>query len=169
MRQVTWGVFFSALLLFVGPGQAEANVQGRDLGLGIGLGDPTGVNLKNFVGERNAFDVHVGFGAAWGRRLRLHADYLWHFPLTRSTVELDAYLGAGAKIGMYGVGRSGPDGRGVNLLTVGGRVPFGLALVPPDVPIDVFLEVAPGVRVVTGGGGFVGGFVDALLGVRYYF
>ena len=133
---------------------AEASVQGRTVGLGIGLGDPSGVNLKAWVGPTTAFDLHLGFGGgwAWGRRLRLHGDYLWHHNLTSSSeLELDFYFGLGAKVGVHERRyRRDRDRdryhREWNGVTAGARVPLGLAFVIGSAPIGVFLEVAPGVR-----------------------
>lgn len=172
-----------ATLLFVTGGfvvlapPAEAAVQGRTFGLGIAVGDPTGLSLKAWTGPSTAFDLHVGYGGgwAWGRRLRVHGDHLWHHELTSSSeLALDFYFGIGAKVGVYerryrhryDRDRDDRYRREWTGFTFGARVPLGLALVIGDAPVDVFLEVAPGVRFYDGG---PGGFMDALLGVRYYF
>lgn len=159
------------LLGWSGPvvSEAHASVQGRTLGLGIAVGDPSGVNLKKFLTNDTAFDLHLGFGGswAWGRRLRLHGDYLWHLPVHYgSDIWLDFYYGIGAKVGLYERRRRADRRREYTGLTLGGRIPLGLSLVIGEAPLDIFLELAPGVRFYDGGGG---GFVDGLLGVRFYF
>lgn len=162
-------VFLGAGL--VGP-SAEASVQGRDLGLGIAAGDPSGISVKRFLSPSTAIDGHLGFGGnwTWNRRLRLHGDHLWHVDLTRTDdIALDFYYGVGAKVGLYERTRrrdDGPPGRQWNGVTAGVRVPIGLALVVADAPLDIFFELAPGLRAYNGG---FGGFMDGLLGVRYYF
>lgn len=58
----------------------QANTNGsRNVGVGLMLGEPTGVSVKSWFGRKSAFDI----GAAWslaGRNeaLLMHADYLFH-------------------------------------------------------------------------------------------
>src|SRR6056297_1658834 len=73
-------IIFINLTMLPASTSAQANVDGtRNLGLGLMLGEPTGVSVKSWLGTKSAFDI----GAAWslsGRNeaLHLHADYLYH-------------------------------------------------------------------------------------------
>jgi len=129
--------------------------QNRDFGLGIILGEPTGLSAKLWVSSVNAVD----FGMAWSFRYRgflhLHADYLWHFPdAIESRERFVPYVGIGGRLGAG-------DTRGV----FGVRFPGGIVWWPRGAPIDVFLEIAPILDLapatefgVTGG-----------IGARFYF
>ncbi len=133
----------------------KAAAQDRGFGLGVILGEPTGVSAKYWVGSRNAVDG----GLAWSFRhsgfFHVHADYLWHIPLKLESVErLNFYVGIGGRLGF---------GSGSTL--VGARIPVGLVYWPSSVPLDVFLEVAPVLDLApatefSGNGG---------IGVRFFF
>src|SRR5262245_49852717 len=88
----------------------------RKFGLGLMLGDPTGLTAKYWVAQKNALDFGIGF-ASYGYRARdcwtdslgrvrcdrygyghtsLNVDYLWHpSVLARGSVELDWHIGVG--------------------------------------------------------------------------
>ncbi len=67
-------LIFISIILF----QLSINAQDRNFGLGIILGEPTGVSAKLWTSGENAFD----FAAAWSFKddghLLLQADYVWH-------------------------------------------------------------------------------------------
>lgn len=104
-------------------------------GLGMMIGEPTGVSFKHWVSQKSAIDA----GFAWsfagrGEELHIHADYLWHMPLRSSDPVVrrtNFYVGIGGRV------RFENDSR------VGARVPLGLVHFIKDTPLDVFIEVAP--------------------------
>ena len=134
---------------------APVMAQQSGFGLGIVLGEPTGVSAKGWLSSREAIDG----GLAWSLRdagyLRVHADYLWHFhDVFRTTDALVPYLGAGGSFGNR-------PGSGI----LGVRMVGGLIWYPDGTPIDVFAEIAPVVDLapetllrVNGG-----------IGLRYFF
>lgn len=70
--------------------------QDRGFGLGVILGEPTGLSGKYWVSSKNAIDG----GLAWSFRrsgfFHVHADYLWHFPLKVETDQrFTFYAGVG--------------------------------------------------------------------------
>ncbi|MEX2478972.1 MAG: hypothetical protein WD357_11080 [Gracilimonas sp.] len=135
--------------------QAQANGQGGNLGIGVMLGEPTGVSVKAWNNNRSAF----AFGAAWsfGRNdaLHLHGDYLLHNWLTGvEEGDLAFYYGVGARMVL-----SDPDAR------VGIRVPFGLNYIIPNSQVDIFVEAVPILNLVPDTD-FDG---NGALGIRYYF
>lgn len=129
--------------------------QDKGFGLGIIIGEPTGLSGKYWVSSQNAIDA----GMAWSFRhsgfLHLHADYLWHFPdAIQATQRFPLYAGIGGRIGF-----AKQDA------VFGIRVVGGIAWWPKDAPIDVFLELAPIIDLAPASEFSVnGGF-----GVRYYF
>ncbi|MFN0159167.1 MAG: hypothetical protein ACKVRP_13985 [Bacteroidota bacterium] len=121
---------FIVMLVFVA---SPVDAQEKGFGLGIILGEPTGLSAKTWTSGNNAIDA----GLAWSFRGRgffhLHADYLWHFPnAITSSERFVPYVGVGGRFGA--VKRDG---------ILGIRVVGGLAYWPRGVPLDVFVEFAP--------------------------
>ena len=142
----------AAAALLAAPTHAEA--KGGPFGLGIMLGDPTGLSANYKMSKQNELD----FGAAWSFRyawLYLPVAYHWMF----------ANLGSGAHQFLPYVGVGPAIAVGGKDIYVGGRVPVGISWRPQAAPIDVFLEVVPGLALVPD----AGFHLDAAIGVRYYF
>lgn len=124
-----------------------ARPQDKGFGIGIIVGEPTGIKGKVWLSERTAFDF--GFGWSLGgystdkydknmatdeSRFHVHADYLWHdFRLIRADRQLPVFYGFGGRMN---------SGAGLDN-SLGIRGIFGIAWVPESVPFDVFLEVTP--------------------------
>ena len=121
------------IFVFVLGMHAAACPQDKGFGLGILIGEPTGVSGKAWISHRNAIDA----GVAWSFRhkgfIHLHADHLWHFPdIIQSSEQFTLYTGIGGRLGV---------GRGDGVFGV--RIAGGLALWPSHAPIEIFLELAP--------------------------
>ncbi|MBN1771719.1 MAG: DUF3996 domain-containing protein [Deltaproteobacteria bacterium] len=149
--------------------QASEIGNGANVGVGLMLGAPSGLSLKFFFHNDHAVDVGVGVGYFGGATLYVHADYLFHFQLlSAETFELPLYIGIGGKFTLWfyegyhgywgGYTESGRFGAGV-------RVPIGIAFELNAIPIDIFLEIVPGLGVFPG----IGAFIDGAIGARYYF
>jgi hypothetical protein len=129
--------------------------QTRGFGLGIVLGEPTGLSAKLWTGSSNAFD----FAAAWSFKgdghLLLQADYVWHtFDLIKvSSGRLPLYYGIGGRI----------------ILTddplLGIRIPLGLNYQFASAPVDIFAEIVPILDLIPSTDFDLGGG----LGVRFWF
>jgi hypothetical protein len=166
MRVESWGVgpgVVTAALVFLGC-ISQPRAEGGPFGAGIIVGEPTGLSLKYFLDRRHAFDVAIDY-SLYDSALYVHADYLLHFSgwLVRgdSTHAFIPYVGIGGKIGVRGHGRDRDDRSGA----LGARVPLGIAWIPGRLPIDVFLEVAPGLFLLPE----TNPDLDASLGLRYFF
>jgi hypothetical protein len=100
----------------------------KNFGIGIIIGEPTGLSAKLYTGSNNAFD----FAAAWSFKgegnLLLQADYVWHSSLAK---ELALYYGIGGRVIFQ------------NNARVGVRIPVGLDYQFTTAPIDIFLELVP--------------------------
>jgi hypothetical protein len=116
---------------FSGPALAD---QGR-FGLGLMLGEPTGVNAKYFIDRYNALDAGVGWSLTDDHDFHLHADYLYHvYSLVHSeSGEAPIYFGVGARI----LFRDNKDNK------AGIRIPVGLDYLFGNSPFDVFMEIVP--------------------------
>lgn len=141
--------------------------QDRGFGLGLILGEPTGLSAKLWTSNVNAFDFGLGVSVGGdrisytgnynnGSRVHFHIDYLWHsFDAIKASAKFPLYYGLGLRFNSG----AGYDG------SVGIRGVFGIAWFPQSTPIDVFFELVP-VLQVTSSFGFG---VDAGLGIRYFF
>ncbi|MGA2506019.1 MAG: hypothetical protein ABSF80_00900 [Chitinispirillaceae bacterium] len=161
-------VFITFVLFLSASGAiAQDQDQERRFGLGVILGEPTGVSAKLWVSSKTAFDFGLGWslggdridyngGYNGGSRVHFHMDYLWHwFDAINSSERFPLYTGVGGRINTG----AGYD----NSIAVRGVV--GIAWLPHRTPIDVFLEIVPSLQVVpsTGFG------LDAGLGARFFF
>lgn len=148
------GIFLAFL-----PLSAQADVYGKDFGMGLMLGNPLGINVKGYVSEDQAIDGGVGLGFLGGERLQVHATYLWHFQaVEENALDMFFYTGVGPAVDIKEKRRT------PTLLFL--RVSMGLAFTfsafeEKGVPIDLFVETAPlfGKEVK----------IDANLGARYWF
>lgn len=127
------GLLLLQLLAF--PPEVTAQ-QGRGgPGLGIILGEPTGLSLKTSLG-RNALDAAAAWSFEGNGYLHLHGDILFHSWNTRSLRVEEGQLGF-----VYGIG-----GRVIlrdNDPRMGIRVPLGLSYLIGNTPLEVFGELAP--------------------------
>ncbi len=167
--------------MLVQPQQALATEVGttRKVGIGIALGDPTGIVGKLFLNPGNAIDLGIGWGrwgwghgcynknrndycGSWGRQVSLNADYLWQSNLVRGTAKLDWHIGAGGRVWFY---RWAGDA-GDTDLSLAARMPVGLDL-SFDRPefLEVFFEIVPSFFVLPG----PDLNLDAAIGVRFFF
>jgi hypothetical protein len=133
-----------------------ADAQEGNFGLGLIIGDPTGVTGKHHLGGNPLYlDWAVGFPVLAGRGLHAHVDFLWQPRLTRvGSADLDLYFGVGPKIYLDD-----------NNLWLAARAPLGIDFVFRQVPLDVFIEVAASLYVVQD----VAFDLDAAAGIRYWF
>jgi hypothetical protein len=111
--------------------------QDSGFGLGIIIGEPTGVSLKSWVRQKHAIEA----GIAWSLTndwFHIHVDYLIHnFELIDvNKGQLPFYFGFGANLGI---------GNNFNL---GARVPVGLSYLFDGAPLDVFVEVVPALQLI---------------------
>jgi hypothetical protein len=162
-RGLLFGLFLVLIIILAKPIAA----QDHGFGLGIILGEPTGLSAKYWTSNTNAFDFGLGLAVGSDRisnndyyyessRVHFHVDYLWHsFNAIRSSERFPLYYGIGARFNSGG----GYDG------SFGIRGVFGIAWFPHSTPIDIFAELVP-VFQITQSAGFG---IDAGLGIRYYF
>lgn len=146
-------VLYLALLLsplLCGPAAAG----GGDLGLGIIIGEPTGLSGKLWLDKKTAFDGAASWSFREGRDLHLyvHVDYLLHQAFSREP-RLFLCYGIGVK-----VQNGHPD-------TAGARMPIGLTYLFAKAPLDLFAEVVPELNLAPS----TGVELRAAAGFRYYF
>ena len=132
-----------------------SSAQSRPFGLGLVIGEPTGISGKYWFNENNAVDGAMAWNYNYEGFFHVHADYLWHWT---DIIEVDQgtlpiYVGVGGRVGF------GDD------IRVGARVPVGIEYIFDNEMFDIFIEVAPLLDLVPGTEfGVQGG-----IGGRYFF
>jgi len=105
--------------------------------LGLYLGEPTGLSAKYWINRSNAIEGVAAWAFSQGF-LVVAADYLFNFPdivkIEGETFPL--YFGAGA-IMRVDMGTGGG-------ISVGARFPLGVLYVFRGVPLEISLELVPG-------------------------
>lgn len=147
---------YLAVLILIGSfcwSNAEAQEQG--FGLGVLLGEPTGVSFKFWTGYKTA----VAGAAAWSfnheASLHMHADYIKHnYRLIKTGNEyLPFYYGLGIRV------KNEKDTR------VGIRIPIGINYMFKRAPLDIFVEFVPVFDLIPRTDLFFNGGI----GIRYFF
>jgi hypothetical protein len=142
-------ILFSILFL------SAANAQSKGIGLGLIVGEPTGVSFKYWTGSTTAFDAALAWSFIDEGAFHIHGDYIFHNMRLISVPEgtLPFYYGIGARL------KTSHDSR------LGVRVPLGLAYLFQNAPVDIFLEIVP-ILDLTPKTDFS---INAAIGARYFF
>jgi hypothetical protein len=121
----------------------EAN---KTFGLGLELGEPTGLNGKVFVSPKVALDFGLGYAYHqyyYGDGLHLYGDVLFHPVLLSSgpSVEIPFYVGIGLRYWQFDF----YDNNRILYHTdaIGIRVPLGISFDFNNSPLDIFVQVVP--------------------------
>ena len=177
MKRTLLGTLTVALFLAaVGPAARATEVgYARKFGLGVQLGDPTGLSAKLWVSPTNALDFGLGFqnyGPCYNDQNNqpvcsnfghdngsFNIDYLWQSNIIRGTAQLDWHVGGGGRLVWWGGCQS-------NCVAVAARAPIGLDLMFTNPSfVEVFFELAPAFWLLPNPDfGF-----DGDLGARFYF
>ena len=161
LRVVKWVLILVMMILVT----VSARTQGK-FGVGVILGEPTGVAWKYRISGENAVDGAIGLSPA--DRVRFHVDYLWQKHSFQAEGLLLHY-GAGVAFGTGGsryLALSRGDTYVLHQEDLGFalRGVVGLTYEIPRSPFDAFLEIAP-LLILSPASGMV---IDAGLGVRIY-
>ena len=142
--------------------------QDNSFGLGIILGEPTGVSAKLWLSRRSAVDGAIAWSFVDTDHLHLHGDYLWHnYDIIGINVEkgkLPLYYGIGARIRFES--RPGHIAHSTeDKSRFGVRGVFGIDYIFATAPFDLFFEIAPIMDLVPSSDFSL----SAALGFRYFF
>jgi hypothetical protein len=181
-------------LLFVIAISLSAHAAGRNFGLGVVLGDPTGFSGKYWSSSTTALDFNVGWAGYWHGRdgywdpdcnngafyrrnvgyceeqaYNYRRDYgygwrIFHMHADYLFHNFDAIRATERFPLFYGPGLS-VNYWNYDFLQLGVRGNFGIAWMPRRAPMDLFLEIAPTMELFPGPDFDVSGG----LGARFYF
>ena len=152
-KTLLFGISFIA---FSAMSSSDVTAQSKgEKGIGLMIGDPTGVSFKSWTSSKNAYDLGVAWSLESNGGISIHGDYLWHNWIDVDKGNLAFYYGIGARARFIENNDS----------AIGVRIPLGLNYLIADTPLDLFLEIAPIVDLIpsTNGNG------DGTIGIRYYF
>ncbi len=155
VKYLLTAVFFGLLLtLNTQDVQAQTSTDKGQVGLGIMVGEPTGLSFKYWMGSKTAIDAGLTWSLSGNDAIGVHTDYVWHKWLNVEKGQLALYYGVGASLWLAD-----------NNTGLGARIPVGLNYLFQEAPLDLFIEVVPGLGVVPD----TDFDVDGGIGVRYYF
>jgi hypothetical protein len=125
-------VFAILVVLALLPATAAAQREG--FGVGIIVGEPTGISIKQWLSSKTAVDAAIAWSFARESSFHLHADYLVHaFDEFQTTEAVPLYYGIGGRL----KSSKGGDAR------LGVRGVIGIGYLFREAPIDLFFEMAP--------------------------
>lgn len=144
----------------------------KTFGLGLELGEPTGITGKYFLSADRALDFGVGEIYNYVDRTGIHiyADYLFHpvSLVSAEAFELPFYVGIGGRF--WNFTDHPANGVDDSASAIGIRVPLGISFDFNSVPLDIFLQIVP---VLDFYSGYAAHSVyldfDVSVGVRYWF
>ena len=145
--------WISIMLIWLATGVVISQEEGT--GLGIIVGEPTGISAKYWTGRTTAIDGAVAWSFSHGGSLYLHGDFLMHHfeVVDIMSGKMPLYYGFGAKV----ILKDDP--------LLGGHVPLGIAYLVEDAPLDIFIEIRPGINLFPATEFDISGGI----GVRFYF
>lgn len=133
-----------------------SDAQTRGFGLGVIVGEPTGLSAKYWLSGNNALDFGLGYSFVRRGRVHFHMDYLFHHQnIFRAEENFALYYGPGFRLKSV----QGDDAR------LGARFGLGLVWLPRNAPVDVFVEIAPILDIIPE----TDFTVNAGLGFRFFF
>jgi hypothetical protein len=149
MRRVPVAILL--LLVLTSPALAQRS----GTGLGLILGEPTGISFKTWTGSVSAIDAALAWSFEGEDSFHFHIDWMRHdFGVVGvDKGSLPFYYGIGGRL------KAEDDSR------LGARGVFGFAYLFESAPFDIFLEVVPILDLVPDTD-FV---LNAAIGTRFFF
>jgi hypothetical protein len=146
-------ISITLFILFLYSGLSHAQQSG--FGLGLMVGEPTGVSVKYWMSPWSAIDGAFAWSLDKNGKIQVHADYLWHNYEIISVIKgkLPIYYGIGGRL------LFAKD----NIAGIRGVV--GLDYLFASSPLDIFLELVPILDLAPK----VDFDFNGAIGIRYYF
>ncbi len=133
--------------------------QSHEFGLGVILGEPTGLSMKAWSGPDRAIDAAAAWAFADHSAINIHADYLFHsyrlFRVERG--RMPVYYGLGVRV----LFQDQPERQ----TRVGVRIPLGTEYLFSSATLGIFLEIVP-ILDLSPATNFD---LSAAVGIRFYF
>jgi hypothetical protein len=143
MKQKRRWIWLCISLVFFLSFGMEALAQEQGFGVGLVVGEPTGLTGKMWLSREDAlvgataWSYDTPYDKSYNKNAvhYLHVDYIRHLrgKLKVQSGKMPLYFGAGVR--MVSINN--------NDTILGVRVPLGIVYIPESLPIDFFLEVVP--------------------------
>lgn len=133
MKRV-WVIVFFSLALCLSANQVFAQRQG--VGLGVIVGEPTGLSLKSWFSSSTALDLAAAWSFGDYEAFQFHLDYVFHHPRLIEA-NFPFYYGLGGRLKLKDTHDDESDAH------IGVRFPLGLVYLFREAPLDFFIEVVP--------------------------
>ena len=148
---------FFAILLIVFLAANVYAMERNKFGIGVIIGEPTGITGKIMLDNNSAIDAGVGWETSGDNELHIYGDYLFHMydVIKVPKGKLPIYFGGGARW----VSREKKDNK------LGLRIPIGVEYLFEGVSLGAFVELVP-VLNLTPDTDFD---LEAGTGIRYFF
>ena len=153
-------IFLSVLFAIICSANLSNAQSTRGFGLGIIVGEPTGVSFKGWLDNKSAVDGAVAWSFVNKGSFHVHVDYLRHVHIESTpSGEFNFHYGIGGRLKTKNTDDATSDSR------FGARIPLGLDYNFSGEPIEIFLEVAP----VLDFSPKTEASFNGALGIRFYF
>ena len=129
------------MAVLVGILSAETSIAETRSGFGLGVmvGEPTGLSLKRWVADDRAMAAGLGWSFSGDDSLDVHMDYLFHhfglFDSPEMPGRMPLHFGFGGRLKFE---EDGDDD-----VILGVRVPVGISYLFAEQPMDLFGEIVP--------------------------
>jgi len=137
---------------------------GGRFGLGAAIGAPSGFAAKLWMGDWSALQMSFGGDLGEHRSIALTVDYVVASHPIESpddSFEIPIYMGAGAKFD--------GDFQDKASVAIGPRAVFGASIVMKELPVDIYVEIAPTFYLLDLNSFSPSWAVDGQVGAHYYF
>lgn len=128
----------------------------NDFGIGVILGEPSGLSSKIWISRSEAIDAGLAWSFANDTSVQIHADYLRHrvyfFEADEYESRIPVYFGIGGRTVLS------------DDATLGIRFPIGIGRTFRETPIELFFEFVPILDIIPDSE-FA---LNAAIGARYY-
>jgi hypothetical protein len=133
---------------------SNAGTSGK-FGLGLILGEPTGLSLKAWQSDYIAYDAAFAWSFGENGNVHIHVDYLLHnYKIIRTANSYTPiYYGIGGRI------------QTKDETALGVRIPVGINFRSRRIPIDIFIEIVPALNIIPS----TEFDLEGGIGARYYF
>lgn len=154
-------IFILAIFITLGISTVTKAQSTRGFGLGVIVGEPTGVTFKGWLDSKSAIDGAAAWSFVNNGSFHVHVDYLRHVNIESTTSgEFNFHYGIGGRLKAKTNGNNNSDDA-----RFGARIPLGLDYNFSSEPIELFVEVAPILDFTPK----TDASFNGALGVRFYF
>jgi hypothetical protein len=125
--------FVIVLIIFIATNALA--LERKKFGVGVIVGEPTGITIKYMLDDKSAIDAGVGWETSGDNEFHIYGDYLYHMNdlIKVPQGKLPLYFGGGLRF----IDREKKKDK------FGIRIPVGIEYLFGNVPLGAFFELVP--------------------------